>query len=124
MLTTAFCIAASNIPAFSLLIASNIIDGVSAPDGFTDTQQKWAKECAEDLKSNSGASLVVAGAHLPVEVHKLVLAINEKLDAIGKTIDYVEVPQVASSSIEELAAELTSGNSKIKTLFILGGNPG
>ena len=117
-------IAASNIPAFSLLIASNIIDGVSAPDGFTDTQQKWAKECAEDLKSNSGASLIVAGAHLPVEVHKLVLAINEKLDAIGKTIDYVEVPQIASSSIEELAAELTSGNSKIKTLFILGGNPG
>ena len=52
------------------------------------------------------------------------LAINEKLDAIGKTIDYVEVPQIASSSIEELAAELTSGNSKIKTLFILGGNPG
>ena len=45
------------------------------------------------------------------------LAINEKLDAIGKTIDYVEVPQIASSSIEELAAELTSGNSKIKTLL-------
>ena len=32
-------IAASNIPAFSLLIASNIIDGVSCSRRISDTQQ-------------------------------------------------------------------------------------
>ena len=63
----------------------------------------------------------MAGSHLPVDVHKLVFAINEKLGALGKTIEYLKVLNSGAASIEDLEEALK--NEKVKTLFILGGNP-
>src|SRR5690606_12249369 len=76
---------------------------------------------AADLASHRGQSLVVAGAHLPAEVHAIVYAINAALGNIGQTVDFLQVEAPAAASINELAAAIKSGS--VKTLIVLGGNP-
>ena len=112
-----------NIPAFTALVASHIVPSLKGkvPSGFSPEQEKWAKECAADLLANKGKSIVLAGSHLSVEVHKLVVAINEALNARGRTLDYVSLPENTATSIQDLATALNT--KKVKTLFVLGGNP-
>lgn len=115
-------LASINVPAFAALVASHLVPNAKAPQGFSENEIKWAKECAADLKAHKGSSLVVAGSHLPEEVHILVIAINQVLQNRGSTIDYVSTPEASqASSIESLTKSLNQG--KIDTLFILGGNP-
>jgi MoCo/4Fe-4S cofactor protein with predicted Tat translocation signal len=78
---------------------------------------KWVEECAADLAAHSGEAVIVAGEHLPVAVHEIVIAVNAVLTA---PVDYVEVPAPAAG-IAEAAARLKSGS--VKTLVLLGGNP-
>ena len=82
-----------------------------------DVDEKWVKECANDLVEKSGKSIVMAGDHLPKEVHATVFAINEALKA---PISYVEVPKV-EDGIARAVEQLNTGN--VETLFVLGGNP-
>lgn len=84
-------------------------------------KEKWIAECVADLKSHQGESLVVAGAHLPAEVHALVYAINVALGSVGRTIDFLEVPAASAASITDIAAAIKAG--AVKTLVVLGGNP-
>ncbi|MGB0334565.1 MAG: TAT-variant-translocated molybdopterin oxidoreductase [Opitutales bacterium] len=78
---------------------------------------KWVEECAADLKSEVGHSLVVAGDHLPVSAHAIVFAINEALSA---PVKYVELAD-AEAGISEAVSRLNDGS--VKNLVILGGNP-
>ncbi|MCF3649661.1 TAT-variant-translocated molybdopterin oxidoreductase [Synoicihabitans lomoniglobus] len=84
-------------------------------------QDKWIEACATDLAHHKGECLVVAGAHQPAQVHALAYAINAFLGNIGKTIDFVEVPQNDAASLADLAAAAKAG--KVSTLVVLGGNP-
>jgi len=84
--------------------------------------EAWIRECAADLVAHAGAALVVAGSHLPAEVHALVAFVNERLGAVGRTVRYVEVPRSGAATIGELAVALR-GDSEIRDLVILGGNP-
>ncbi len=84
-------------------------------------QEKWLAECAKDLLAHRGQALVVAGSHLPAEVHAIVYALNAALDAIGNTVDFVAAPAPAEAGIAEVVARLNAGN--VRTLVILGGNP-
>jgi molybdopterin-containing oxidoreductase family iron-sulfur binding subunit len=80
-------------------------------------ESKWVEECAADLASHSGHSLVVAGAHLPKSVHAIVHVLNAALKA---PINYLPAtPAVAG--IEAAIARLNSGD--VANLVILGGNP-
>ena len=45
----------------------------------------------EDLEHHHGEALVVAGAHLPVDVHAAVALLNDKLGASGKTLGWSPV---------------------------------
>ena len=87
---------------------------------FKDSE-KWLAACAADLLEHRGQSLIIAGAHLPAEVHAIAYALNEALDAIGNTVDFVAVPPPAAAGIIEVTAALNAGS--VKTLVILGGNP-
>ena len=82
---------------------------------------EWIAECAADLLANKGASVVVAGSHLPEAVHAIAHAINASLGALGTTVDFVSIPVSAASGITELAAAI--GKGAVKTLVILAGNP-
>jgi len=86
-----------------------------------DVKPAWIDECAADLAAFKGESLVLAGSHLPAEVHWVTHAINAALGNFGSTIELLEVPASDASSITELAAAIRSG--AVQTLVILGGNP-
>jgi len=83
--------------------------------------QQWVDECAQDLVDHKGESLVVAGAHLPPQVHAIAYAINALLGNIGQTVDFVTVEGSSAASIGDLATSIKAGS--VKTLVILGGNP-
>jgi MoCo/4Fe-4S cofactor protein with predicted Tat translocation signal len=82
---------------------------------------EWINACAEDLAAHRGTSLVVAGAHLPAEVHTLCLLINQTLGNLGETIEFLELPESDAVSIEDLA--LTIRDDAVQTLVVLDGNP-
>ncbi len=79
--------------------------------------QRWVEECAEDLVTSAGSSIVLAGEHLPVEVHAVVIALNEALQA---PVRYLPVPAKADA-IDTVVAKLNAGS--VQTLCLLGGNP-
>ncbi|MFH2048162.1 MAG: TAT-variant-translocated molybdopterin oxidoreductase [bacterium] len=91
---------------------------------LSDECQTWLQPVYDDLSNAKGTSLLVAGRNLPEEVHALVYAINDKLDNIGKTVEYHEPIDNSFSSLAELRTLSESiENSNIKTLIIFGGNP-
>jgi MoCo/4Fe-4S cofactor protein with predicted Tat translocation signal len=102
-------------------VDSNLRASVQSLGSGLDVKPQWVAECAADLLAHRGESLVVAGAHLPVEVHALVYAINAALGNVGQTLELVRVPASTAASISELAAAIKGGS--VRTLVILGGNP-
>ncbi|RKX35615.1 MAG: hydrogenase [Verrucomicrobia bacterium] len=82
---------------------------------------EWLDACAEDLAAHRGESLVVAGPHLPDQVHALCFLINKSLGNVGETVEFVELPETGAESIETLAAAIR--DDEIRTLVILEGNP-
>ncbi|MBV8378068.1 MAG: TAT-variant-translocated molybdopterin oxidoreductase, partial [Verrucomicrobia bacterium] len=126
-----FRCAASQIPAFALQLAKKIVastndrvlGAVVAEFSETGTQfdEAWLTECANDLASRKGRSLVLAGNRFPAWVHSVVLAMNNALGAFGSTLSLWSVPRVKT---ENLGALVTDAKSHaIKKLFILSGNP-
>ncbi len=97
------------LPALQKLAA-----GSPAPAG-------WADECAKDLLSAKGASVVMAGYAQPMAVHVMAQVINSALGAHGTVVNAIpsQVP-AADGGIAECVAALGSG---LDTLVILNGNP-
>ena len=83
---------------------------------------KWIDECANDIKANAGASVVLAGHRQPLAVHVIASLLNTALGNNGKTVFFSELPQAPTNTdIAALARDLAAG--QIDTLVILGGNP-
>jgi molybdopterin-containing oxidoreductase family iron-sulfur binding subunit len=83
---------------------------------------KWIDECANDLKANPGASVVLAGHRQPPAVHVVANLLNTALGNNGKTVFFSEIPQASNNSdLATIAAALAAG--QVDTLVILGGNP-
>jgi MoCo/4Fe-4S cofactor protein with predicted Tat translocation signal len=87
-----------------------------------DADVKWISECAKDLVAHAGSSAVIAGPHLPVGLHQLVLLMNEALGALGATVNLMALPsRPDTASIAQVAQDIDA--KKVQTLFILNGNP-
>ncbi|MBA3273827.1 MAG: TAT-variant-translocated molybdopterin oxidoreductase, partial [Chthoniobacterales bacterium] len=125
---------ASQIPAFTHALAGKIavatqdtglgsvIATLTAPTGGMQFDDKWLTECANDLMSKPGASVVLAGPMQPVVVQLLAYAINAALKNIGATVLIRDFPRnPRTNSILQLAADINAG--LIKQLFIFGGDP-
>ncbi len=122
---------ASQIGAFTLALAAEI--GAATKDASLFDAVKtfgapavkfsadWLKYSAEDLVASKGASLVLVGTRQPAAVQVLVAAINAALGNLGKTIVGRTLGEKPEQSIAELAKDIT--DKKVKTLFIVGGNP-
>ncbi len=92
------------------------------PESAVPADPVWIRECAKDLAASRGRSLVVIGEHQPAPVQALVHAINKALGAPGSTLlGYAAPATPPASSIGDLCAAMQAG--RVKTLFILGGNP-
>ncbi len=126
---------ASEIPAFAYLLAAEVLaQAKAAPDELTkqlrsrgkslQVDSAWISEAAKDLVEHARKSeaVVMAGSHLPEQTHVLAFAMNQALQAIGTTVEYVEVAAPSSTTISDLTAELEKGS--VKTLIFVGGNPG
>ncbi len=118
--------ASSNMLAFAaklVAVAYPEAEATVAPyyQGAT-IDPKWVEACVADLMAHRGAALVIAGAHLPPEVHALVYGLNTVLGAIGETVTLV--PHEATPGVSTLSGLATAiKGGSVKTLVVLGGNP-
>ena len=110
-----------------LALAAAISDKISGRPEFAalalglTVQEGWIEACAQDLLDHKSECLVVAGAHLPWEVHAIVHALNAQLGNLGHTVDLVEQEAPGASTIQGLATAVKAG--AVKTLLVLNGNP-
>ena len=98
---------------------SSVVDAL--PAGPLSADPNWVTECAKDLAASKGKSVVIVGDQQPASVHALALAINNALGAPGQTLVGMKTARLPSASIADLVAAMQSG--RVKSLFILGGNP-
>ena len=107
----------------ALGVGSAPSDGTASSAALSEAESAKAKLIAADLSASPGESLVVAGRGQPPEVHALVMAINQALGAIGRTVTLHELADIGygDAGLSALAEEMRSG--AIDTLLILGGNP-
>lgn len=121
----------AHVPAVTALVAAELFSQAGMGGdvvgklkeqgkGFSGNAE-WIKQCAKDLLDNKGKSLIVAGPHLPEEVHVLVFAMNGVLDAAGNTVKYIDQPELPEHGIKDVAEMLDNG--EVEGLVILGGNP-
>jgi MoCo/4Fe-4S cofactor protein with predicted Tat translocation signal len=88
---------------------------------FASIPDAWVRECAADLVSHKGKSIVLVGQHQPVAVQLLGHAVNEAIGAIGLTVEVHSNQIDAGSSLLGLSEDLRKGKREL--LLILGGNP-
>ena len=116
-------LASSHMLAFASALAAAVTKEASfqALAAGLDAKPEWIAECAADLLANRGECIVIAGSHLPAEVHAVAYAINAALGNLGRTVEFIAAPADGAATIGELAAAISAGS--VKTLVILGGNP-
>lgn len=89
----------------------------------SEQDEKFVQAVVDDLLKNKGTSIVVAGPQQPAEVHAAVVRVNNLLENLGSTVNYINEPLAnnGSGSINDLAAAIDAG--EVSELIILGGNP-
>ncbi len=92
---------------------------------LSEREVKFFAALLEDLKKNTGSSVIIPGDHQPPMVHALAHAVNQKLGNVGKTVFYTDPvdtnPINQTESLKDLVADMSAG--KVDLLIILGGNP-
>lgn len=90
-----------------------------SPEMLSAEEQKWVAECAQDLQSKKGKSVVLAGNRQSKELHELVAAINTALGNIGqgKPASLVQTGGKDSAGLTELVADVEAG--ALDTLVLL-----
>ncbi|MCC5839548.1 MAG: TAT-variant-translocated molybdopterin oxidoreductase [Opitutales bacterium] len=124
-------LASSRMASLAALVAAEVLDQLGQERDLAqnlrsqaaglESHQQWVSECVRDLLAERGGSVVLAGAHLPVAVHQLVVLINEKIGANGHTVRYVRKPRARRDNLESLVQSI--GEGRVETLIVLGGNP-
>lgn len=122
----------SQVAGFALAFAGHLktlglkidsLSGLTARPGAA-YKMEWVALLAEELISNKGRSLIIAGRNQPPAVHALVCALNSALGNVGKSVRYVKPKDSLYSSDDDLAALVNDMNSgSVKTLLMIGGNP-
>ena len=112
------------LEGFVLALAAALgVEGVHAQ--AEPELQTWVDAVAADLRTRPGRSLVSAGDSLRPELHTIVMAINDRLNNIGRTVLLQEPVLLSEGSgleaLRELTTELRDG--KVDLLLLLGGNP-
>jgi molybdopterin-containing oxidoreductase family iron-sulfur binding subunit len=117
---------AQEVESFARALAGRLGIEVAGPEKLpAAVPEKWLAAVVEDLKSQRGSSIVIAGEGQPPAVHALAHAINRQLENVGKTVEYlapvVAAPRDQLAALRELVTQMQSGETKL--LVVLGGNP-
>ncbi len=114
---------ASDVGAFAAALAARV--GAEASGKFGEASvpldEEWLDGVAADLLAHRGRSLVLIGANQPAAVQALGFAINQALGNVGSTISAIQTPAKQVATIEDVTEAIRA--AKVRTLFILGGNP-
>ena len=112
-------IAPSQIVKIATAVAEAV--GVNVPKvaGLSESEEKWVAECAKDLESKKGKSVVLAGNRQSKEVHELVAAINVALGNVGqgKPASLVQTGTKDFAGFTQLSKDLEGG--ALDTLVLL-----
>lgn len=124
-------VASSDIPILTAMFMAEVLAaaGIASQDeealralGKAPTvDEQWVRECARDLYDHAGEALVVAGPHQPQSVHAMAMAMNAVLEAPGRTLKYIDIPESDAATLSDLASDIEA--DRVKTLVVLGGNP-
>ncbi len=79
--------------------------------------KEWVANCAKDLISKKGKSLVLVGTQQPAELHALGLALNEALGSFGRTLKAYASKGSKLGTISDLKADVDA--KKVDSLLIL-----
>jgi len=118
----AWPLASSRIGAFALELASAL--GVAEVPGSEPSGIPAARlrALADDLRAHRGSSLVLAGPSQPPAVHALAHLINQALDNVGRTVEYLDaVEPDEAEPLDTLIAAMEQG--RVDSLLVLDGNP-
>lgn len=100
--------------------------GVAGIDGTSKFPVASSEMLAivKDLQAAGGSALVVVGDHQPASVHALAYAINAKLGAVGKTVQFINPVDASVGKASDLKALVGDLNSeKVDVLFMVDVNP-
>ena len=92
------------------------------PPGGAGTE-RWIRQLARDLQENPGRGVVAVGERQPPSVHALALAINDRVQNIGRTV-MITAPideSAEAEPLEPLVADIGAG--LVQSLIILESNP-
>ena len=95
-----------------------VVDGLNVPADEGQFDARWIDECATDLAENPGKAIVVAGERQPAEVHQLVFAINQALQAYGDgaCAELFQSPKEEFRSLADLKSAIDKG--EVTTLVL------
>jgi molybdopterin-containing oxidoreductase family iron-sulfur binding subunit len=120
----------SQIKPFLVALASSLATDypeLRAFSGATNdfSQYSWVSVLGEELKNNSGSSLLMAGADHDAQTHAMVAAINTALGNAGNTVDYLELPHTDEDDQHAKFLSVVNGmsNGEFDAVVMLGTNP-
>jgi molybdopterin-containing oxidoreductase family iron-sulfur binding subunit len=111
----------SSIAVFAQELAQALGVGTGAVSGSGISDQRL-DAMRSDLLAHRGRCLIVAGESQPPQVHALAHLLNEKLGNVGRTVDYVALPDDAGKrhALDELCQVIAHG--EVQRLVVLDCN--
>ena len=116
----------SQMLAFVKAIAAKVgVSGVEDSGLPQGVDAKWIDALVKDLQATNGECVVIAGDHHSPNLHALVHAVNEKLGAFGKTVEFSApvLPKSVNQLNDLTALKQSLEAMQVKILLVLGGNP-
>ncbi|NLR97267.1 TAT-variant-translocated molybdopterin oxidoreductase [Rhizobium sp. P38BS-XIX] len=96
-----------------------------ADEPLSDSERQWCDAASAALKAARGKSLLLVGAHHPVQAQALGVMLNERIGNLGTTLRFSDpvlaVPPDGGRSLPVLAADIKAG--RVSTLAVLGTDP-
>jgi len=118
-------LSARQVETFARAVAGRLGIDAGAADTAGLPGANWLDPLVDDLRSHSGASLVIAGDRQPAAVHALAYAMNQALGNIGQTVIFTDPVEPALTNpvgtLSDLVQDLDAGS--VDMLVILDGNP-
>ena len=123
-------IKSSDIKPFAFALAAKLSESVSGLEVFSGyansySAHEWIAVLAEELSTNGGQSVLLAGTDHDAETHAVVAAINVAVGNSGTTVTYLEVPHVDEANQHDLFAEVVTkmASGAVDAAVLLGTNP-
>jgi len=118
-------LALPGIEAMLWRIAAHWLPGIAAADTSPADPASAAFEAraVAALQAAGDSALVIGGPGLSAQAHALVLALNQHLGAIGRTLTLIDPPDAApgAGTLADLVDALRADS--VDTLLVLGANP-